>query len=430
MYLKLFSYFLIIVVLMYFYIILLRFFGKTLLFIYAESRQLFLQKFKRTKPEKFRKTFGLLDYLSLISENFFLSSKANRYYWILFVVGNIVMWQYFRYKDMSNTVFEHKKAREYYALSHHLLSYHMGLTVLFRNPDSFLLKPVNLLQDAMIDDAKKHLPENDGEIAMYHYMFKLYPYMQSHYYPSKDEAKAVTDLSYQVLKEFSTLPIKDKEVREYSRYRLYPMAAEYFIYTMLAEYKTKRDGDIEYIEKVLTDSYKDTLKQQRLRDVGMWSLMHFEGLKKYERINDFIENNHLIEIMYISDIVVPLREVMLGKVFHFTFRCDDELLPMIYKYIDIYNQKYYTRPDENLWGYRAVIVNKSWDLSNISCALCEFEPIRGTYVHKSSACYPKERDQYYDSIYWQKDPQTHQKWFYRVRELKKVIKKNNINTPL
>jgi len=422
---NLIGYFLAIVLLVYIYVVFLTFLAKTLFFIIKESKQWILQKLKKTKEDKTRETFVLDEYLPIIKNNpFFLKTKENKIILVAVFIGNIIFWQYFRYKPENNQ-FEHKEAREYYALSHMLLSYNMGLLVIFRNPDSIVLKPLNLLQDSLIDSAKKHLPKDDGEIAMFNYHFKLYPYVATHYDPAPSEAKKISALTYKVLKEFSTLEIKDKEVREYSRYRLYPMAAEYFIFIQWNEYGHKSGEHRSYMEKVYTSLYKDPLKLKQLEDIGRWSLMHYKELKNYPKIDKFIKENPLIDAMYLADITLPLLGVLEAKIFHLTFRCEDELMPIVHKYIDIFSKRYHGKGDKRFRGYNNAIITQSAPFSDVSCALCEYEPMEGTYMFKEDTCYPVHDVRGIIPEYKNSDPLTHFKWSYRVASLEKIILKTN-----
>jgi len=434
MLLNLIGYIIVIVILIYIYIVLLTLTAKTLFFLFKESKQWILQKLKRIKEDRVRVTFAQEEYLKLIQNPFFLQSKKSRLYLVLFFVGNVFAWQYFRYTDVTNTEFEHKEAREYYALGHLLLTYDMGLVTLFRNPDSIFLRPINSLQDTIIENAKENLPDNDGEIALYHYMFKLFPFMETHYDPAPSEAKKIEALTYKVLKEFSILPIQDKEVREYSRYRLYPMAAEYFLFIQWEEYKTpgKSMRKRHYSEKVYTSLYKDPFKIKQLEDIGRWSLMHYEELKKYPKINRFIQKNPLIDAMYLADIILPLRGVLESKIFNLTFRCEDDLLAITHKYTGIYNKKYFKAKDKRYWGYKNAIVSQAAPFSNTSCALCSYEPIMGTYLpsFKRDTCYPPSELKSLIKEYREEDAQTHYKWAYRVAALEKTILKTNIREQL
>ena len=401
-----------------------------MIFLYKESKQWIEQILKKVKVEKIRKTFVFDEYRSFVKTNaFLLQTKNSRYYWMVFLVLNILLWQHFRYKEVTTTVYQHKEAREYFSLSRMVVSYEMGLLILFRSPGSILLTPLNALQDSLIDRAKEHLPKGDGEIAVYHYMFKLYPYLSRGYYPYPFEAKEIAALTYQVLQEFTTMPIADKEIREYQKYRLYAMAAEYFIYIMWAEYKkplTYRK-DVHYNEKFRTDLFKDSLKLKQLEDIGRWSIKHYEELKKYPKIAKHIkEENPLMGAMYLNDIVVPLTLILESKMFHLTYRCEDELLAMSYKYIDIYNKQYQGK-DDKYWKYSMGIVYQNSSLSNTTCALCDYEPIPKTYMHddKSDACYQVNDYQYIIEEYKDQDPDTHYKWHDRVAELEKIILKTN-----
>ena len=458
MILELIVYFFLIVVLLYLYIILLTFLGKTFFFFlkhikkyiseikivqtyqdkYIEKPEEFMY-FKIAIKNYFKKLFGKRvvftkidikslrqEYATVIKTNpFLLHSKENRYYWVLFLVGNILAWQYFRYTDIENTQFKHTKAREYYALSHQLLSYDMGLIILFRNPDSILLKPLNLLQDALIESAQEYLPKDDGEIAMYHYQFKLYPYMVTHYDPSLSDAKKVQALTYKVLEEFSTLPIQDQEVREYSRYRLYPMAAEYFLFIARMDYKdhAKIHGHRKYRERMLTNYFKDAYKMKQLEDIGRWSVMHYETLQKYPRIDQFIKENPLIDAMYLATITLPLEGVLQSKLFNLTYRCDDALVPLAYKYINTFYNRYYALTDKRYWGYSNAIITQAEALLGAFHSLCGYE-----LIGKDKLLYdgwPVREFLFYPQESKDENPNDHLKWWYRVAELEKIILKTN-----
>jgi len=419
------TYFIAIMILLYLYIIFLVFVAKTLVYLYKESKQWIEQIFKKVKTEKIRKTFVFAEYLTLIKTNaFLLQTKNNRYYGMVFLVLNILFWQQFRYKEVTTTIYQHKEAREYFSLSRMLLSYEMGMLTVLKSPSSIVLAPLNALQDSLIERAKEHLPKGDGEIAYYHYMFKLYPYLSRGYYPYPFEAKEIAALTYQVLQEFTTMPIADKEIREYDKYRLYAMAAEYFIYIMTAEYTKPLtyNKDVHYNQQIGIGLFKDSLKLKQLEDISRWSIKNYEELKQYPKIVKHLkEENPLMGAMYLLAIIEPLNTILESKMFHLTYRCEDELLPIVYKYIDIYDERYFIKDMK----YGSIIHNRN--ISNFSCTLCGREPIKGTYMHddKSDACY--RADGYQDLIeeYRSEDLDTHYQWHARAAQLEKVILKTN-----
>jgi len=418
-------YFILITSLLYVYLIITIFLVKSIVYIIRESKLYYQQKNATTDED--RKAFILKDYLLIVKTNpFLLHSTETKTLLIAVLAGNIILWQYFRSEWVYNG-YKHKTAMEYHSLSHLLLTYEMGMLTLIQNPNAFILKPLNALQDSLISEAKTHLPKEDGEAAMFDYFFKLYPYAKLGYDPHHTEAKEISTLTYTILKDLSTKDIEDTKVREYRRYQLFPIAAEYFIFIQWNEYPIANSSWDE-AQKSGIALFNDKVKLQQLEDIGRWALRYYTEYKKYPKIKNFMERNPKIEVMYINEIVAPLREVMESKVFHLTFRCEDELLPIIYKYVELYKQKFEPLMDKYYDKYDNVVVSKSTYMSDAACALCDVEPIKGTYVFddKKDACYPTDRYKYLTTEYRESDPSTHYKWIYRVNELEKIIKNTNV----
>jgi hypothetical protein len=422
MYSELLFYFILILIVVYLYTIFFLAIGKSVLYVIKEIKTFINQK--RGKTEEKRPVFVKETYIQLITTNPFLVAKTTRTLLIVALLANILFWQYFRTTWVTKE-YQHKQAMEYHALSHMLLSYEMGIVTFLRNPDHIILKPMNLLQDQLIKQGKSYLPNDDGAEAIFDFMFKLYPYGAIKYDPhDTTKAKELVDLTFSLMETLMTKPIADPHIRNFRRYRIFPHIAEYFIWIHWNQYGIAKDNS-EVIQ-----SYRDPLQMARMERAGFWTKELYESYKQYPKIKAYMDNDPKFTVLYNTYTVLFLREVIESKIHRLTFRCEDELIPIVYDYVQHYRDKFFPldlkaikKGDRYYIPHRNLIVSKSEILSNTTTALCGTEPIKGTYSKsfKSNTGFPVDHYKYLVRTYFNKDPDKYFKWDHNVAELEELI---------
>jgi len=115
------------------------------------------------------------------------------------------------------------EAKQYLVKANIVFGYGVMLTQLpFVNEKSIIMKPIKILLNHYVEEAKKHIPENDAEREMYWYVFRYY-FIQKHARSvnldgnntySTDEIKKILDEVWQVIEGISTKDIRTPLFRE------------------------------------------------------------------------------------------------------------------------------------------------------------------------------------------------------------------------
>ena len=313
------------------------------------------------------------EYLRLVKRNgFLISSKYNKLFWGLFLIFNILFWQYFRDKWVDSD-YQHKEAREYYALGHMLLSYEMGILVFTRDPGIYVMKPIALLQESLVNSAKKVLPKDDGEIGIFKFHLLLYPYASRFYAPNAREGKYINALTYEVLEDLSTKKMEDPKVNEYDKFIYHTMALQYYALVFSNKYGEKRGPYTQYAY------FKDKEQFNKTKALVQWTIDAHNEWKTYSEINAFMDNEPKMVVIHYSLIVHFLDRILWYKIMNLQFRCEDKHLALYQKYHYFYKEKYqpyYTDKRLNADGFynesQKLAIDTTYMVSGMAHYLCGY----------------------------------------------------------
>jgi len=367
-------YFTAIVFLLYLYILFFRFVGRNILYLLKVNKRCREYKRQRKKNPELKQPIRFVksEYKEdVLSHPFWMQSKEHRLYWSLFLIGNLFFWHYFRDKWVINGGYQHKEAREYYALGHLLLSYEMGLLKVIGDPASMVMLPIDAMQKQMIKEAKALLPENDGEYDIFRFHLLLYPYASRQYHPNVSKSLEIATLTYDILDGLSNKTIADPKVGEYDRYLFHTMSAHYYALAHLFRYR--KIATLDSVNEVL---FKDRTEYERLKRIVSWLINAHENWQRYPEITTFMQNNPKMPVIHYAMISLFLYEMAEYEIMNLEFRCDSETVALATEYFHYFKEHYqhlYLREEDKFFSeYENLAIFRSTTMDVFAHYLCGY----------------------------------------------------------
>ncbi len=367
-------YFILIMLLLYAYIIFFRFIGRNILYLLRvnKKRREFKQKRKKDPNFKAPKLFIKAEYKqNVLKHPFWIQTKMHFVYWSLFLIINIIAWQSLRNRWVIDSGYQHKQAREYYALGHLLLSYEMGMLKFFRDPGSLIMLPIDKLQKKMIQEAEVLLPKNDGEIDIFRFHTLLYPYASREYHPNDSKSLEIADLTFNILEGLSIKSIADPKVDKYDRYLFQTLTVYYYALGHLFRYNQICDFGPDTSRAF----FKDPAEYARLQQIVQWLIDAHQTWQKYPEINTYMNEHPKMSVRHYTMISLFLKEMTWYEIMNLKFRCDSETLALAWNYFYYYKDHYeqfYLQRDKYFSQFQNLAIWSSDALDKFGHYLCGY----------------------------------------------------------
>ncbi|HFS85194.1 MAG TPA: hypothetical protein ENK72_01085 [Epsilonproteobacteria bacterium] len=253
---------------------------------------------------------------------------------------------------------KHLLAKEYFVAGD-VLSKHMLFITGLIHPDSLTLKPFFALQHGIYNLAVGHMPQNDGESALWYHRWFIYPYAKRDHLPYENRpgrlvpdfmARAFIEIpvlkylvvkvlgpkdvypkdfranqqkhlkkTFEVIKKLSTLPIADKSIHQ-EYLKAFPGLAFYYSLNQVFHYNQWRS---EGREKLLYEAWYVNHNEEQLR----WYLafetqfdsIGAEGMKQLYGKSLFKDLS-----LFYGAILNVTEDLILSDIIYGHFSCDSE----------------------------------------------------------------------------------------------------------